>query len=128
MLHLQIGCKVMLTGQAWSNNMYVCLMSEHETEEERRSVDKESLLPTCLPPGPEDTTPPPPQPLLLMFIHKGGADLPPTRRGLEIGCVKSSLVKKTTGDFTIDAQTASNPFAKCFTFDTVKVGLDMACV
>ena len=120
---LQCGCKVMLTGQAWTNNMFVTLMKENSMDEDHFSDDKESLIPTTLPSVHEDSTPPPPQPLLLMFVHRGGADSarPPTRRGFEIGCIKANLVKKSAGDFSIDTQPSSNPFAKCFTFDFVKV-------
>ncbi len=102
--------------------MYVCLMKE-DSEEERANDDKESLIPASLPPAPEDTTPAPPLPLLLMFTHQGKADNEkmPTRRGIEIGCIKSNLVKKPTGDFSIDNHGSANPFAKCFNFDVMKV-------
>lgn len=116
-----------MTGQAWASNMYIRLLSESESEDEDngrgKSDDKESLIPTSLPTAPEDSTPPPPQSLLVMFVHKRKTDSESvTRRTIEVGCIKSNLVKKTTGDFSIDTQ-STNPFAKCFTFDAMKVSI-----
>ena len=46
------------------------------------------------------------------------------KRELVIGCIKSSLVKKQSGDFVIEPlNAASNPTAKCFTIDPLKVRL-----
>lgn len=106
--------------------MYVELVQQHCLVGD---VDKESMIPAL--PETEEA----PKPLLVMFTHHSGhsseregerqsegeAEREKYQRQLEIGCVKSSLVKKNSGDFSIDVMAASNPFAKCFNFDTVKV-------
>jgi len=44
------------------------------------------------------------------------------KRELVIGCIKSSLVKKQSGDFVIEPlNAAKNPMAKCFTIEPLKV-------
>ena len=110
--------------------MYVELIQQHCLVGD---VDKESMIPAL--PDTEDA----PKPLLVMFTHhsehiseRQGEGQPEgeterekrekgIQRQLEIGCVKSGLVKKNSGDFSIDIMVASNPFAKCFNFDTLKV-------
>lgn len=116
----QHKCNVLLTGQAWNNNMYVGVVGEgvaNKDDEHSLVGEKESMLPTL--PDTEE----PPTPLLLMFTHHSEADSAkqPTRREVKIGCVKSNQVKKSSGEFSIDTMAASNAFAKCFTFDVLKV-------
>jgi hypothetical protein len=125
----QCGCNVMLSGKAWTNNMYVKLLSEGTMLEDFPAEDKESMVPAAPPPAAEDPPPPPAptNPLLVMFIFSmGKTSKKILRREIEIGCVKSNLVKKTAGEFSIDVTPASNPFIKAFTFDVTKVSV-FAC-
>lgn len=123
----QCGCSVVLSGKAWTNNLYLRLVSEGAMVEDFPADDKESMIPAAHPPGTEESAPPPTHPLLVMFTHSTGASASSAkqvmRREIEIGCIKSSLVKKTTGDFSIDVMAAANPFAKSFTFDITKVNV-----
>lgn len=119
---MQPNCNVLLTGKAWLNNMYVNVPETGSNRDEHLlTLEKDSMIPTL--PGAEQ----PPQPLLIMFTHQSQEDAvadsakPPTRRELEIGCIKSNQVKKLTGEFSIDTLPGSNPFSKCFTFDMLKV-------
>ncbi len=51
------------------------------------------------------------------------------QKELVIGCIKSSLVKKQSGEYVIEAlNTSSNPLAKCFTIDPLKVLLSLVLV
>lgn len=47
-----------------------------------------------------------------------------TTRVIQVGCIKTQLVKKITGEFSIDAIPASNPHAKCFTIDPLKASVE----
>lgn len=120
MLFLQCACSVALSGKAWTNNLYVKLISEGDMQEDFPASSKESMIPAL--PVAEDIAPPT-QPLLVMFTHNRGADSAKQvmKRELEIGCIKSNLVKKTSGEFSIDMASAANPSAKSFSFDTLKV-------
>lgn len=120
-LFLQCACSVALSGKAWTNNLYVKLISEGDMQEDFPANSKESMIP-ALSTVAEDIAPPT-QPLLVMFTHNRGADSAKQvmKRELEIGCIKSSLVKKTSGEFSIDMTSTANPSAKAFSFDTTKV-------
>ena len=105
--------------------MFLRLVSEGAMPEDFPADDKQSMIPTDLPSVAEEPSPPPTKPLLVMFTHftgrRAGSAKQVLKREIEIGCIKSNLVKKTTGDFSIDAMPATNPFAKAFTFDVMKV-------
>lgn len=129
-IHVQhTKCHVSLSGCAWSNNMYVSVLDDSQDQQPSLLVeDKDSMIPTL--PDQEE----PPTPLLLMFTHLSegtGTDSAKqaTKCELEIGCVKSSQMKKTSWEFSIDPLPASNPFSKCFSFDVLKVPtpLPMLC-
>ena len=124
---LQCGCIIALTGKAWTNNMYVRVVSEGTMIEDFPPDSKESLIPAAPPSATEEPASPPTQPLLVMFVlSTGKTSKQILTREVEIGCVKSNLVKKTSGDFSIDLVQASNPFIKAFTFDIMKVGIWLA--
>lgn len=103
--------------------MYINVLNE-EGCKDSLVEDKESMIPALVDTD-SSASPPPPQPLLVMFTYRSkvvdSSKHNITRREIEIGCIKSNQVKKNTGDFSIDAASASNPFSKCFTFDTFKV-------
>lgn len=104
--------------------MYVVVIGDCDLEDfSQETDDKESMIPAVV--GVAEDATPPPQSLLLMFSHTGVEAA--TKRQLEIGCIKSGQVKKTTGDFTFDMPHAANSFTKCFTFDVLKVHLFFAC-
>ena len=46
---------------------------------------------------------------------------PPMTQQLHIGCIKTPLVKKTTGEYIIEPLQLSGPDTKCFTIDPMKV-------
>lgn len=46
---------------------------------------------------------------------------PPTTQHLHIGCIKTPLVKKTTGEYIIEPLQVSGPDTKCFAIDPMKV-------
>ena len=108
-----------LSGKAWTNNLYVKLISEGDMQEDFPASSKESMIPAL---SVAEDIAPPTQPLLVMFTHKRSADSAKvTKRELEIGCIKSNLVKKTSGEYSFDMTSATNPSAKSFSFDTLKV-------
>ena len=78
-----------LSGQAWPSTMYLC-------GGEAVQVDRESLA-SSLPPS--EGQPPQPKPLLVLFLCPRkevgeSEERGPVTRKLEIGCIKTPLVKK----------------------------------
>lgn len=70
-------------------------------------------------------------PLLVVFLYDATGQQPGGAQGeqgtcykreLVVGCIKSALVKKQTGEFTIEPiGGVVNPLAKCFTIEPLKV-------
>lgn len=114
---------MVVLGKAWNNNMFVHLLNKDGLQEEFPADDKESMIP--VPPASVDSGESTTHPLLVMFIGSkdsaGSAGRQILRREIEIGCVKSNLVKKMSGEFSIDTTASANPSAKSFSFDFTKV-------
>ena len=81
----QLSYSVHLKGRGWSNNMYVL---DGETIGPR----EESMGAIISPP---DDHPPPPKPLpLILVCHSGEEQNSPVTKEIQIGCIKTPLVKK----------------------------------
>ncbi len=67
----------------------------------------------------------PPQPLLIMFNYHTSAEEEVVKREVKkelvVTTIRTSQVKKTSGDFVIEPLATSNPFSKCFIFEPLKV-------
>ena len=84
-LTTQLSYSVHLKGRGWSNNMYVL---DGETIGPR----EESMGAIISPP---DDHPPPPKPLpLILVCHSGEEQNSPVTKEIQIGCIKTPLVKK----------------------------------
>ena len=84
-LTTQLSYSVHLKGRGWSNNMYVL---DGETIGPR----EESMGAVISPP---DDHPPPPKPLpLILVCHSGEEQNSPVTKEIQIGCIKTPLVKK----------------------------------
>lgn len=124
-------CNIHLTGKAWTNNMHVHLISIADAKLPPPIDDAVTMIPTLSEENATHSAPP----LLITFIHhpevgggpagEGGVEQqqPASRdkRELVISCIKSNLVKKPSGDFTIDPIHSSNRYSKCFAFESMKV-------
>lgn len=104
--------------------MYVGIRNKGSQQRYSGLLDERETLISEVEPTDEQSSSPShsPEPLLLMFHHHtGDEESSLLQHELLVGCIKSSLVKKATSEFSIDAIASSNPFAKCFTFELLKV-------
>ena len=84
-LTIQLSYSVHLKGQGWSNNMYLL-------DGETVGPTEESMSAVIPPP---DDHPPPPKSLLVMLVcHPGEEQCSPVTKEIQIGCIKTPLVKK----------------------------------
>ena len=83
--YYQLLYSIHLKGQGWSNNVYVL-------DGETVGPTEESMGAVISPP---DDHPPPPKSLLVMLVcHSGEEQSSPVTKEIQIGCIKTPLVKK----------------------------------
>ena len=83
--YYQLSYSIHLKGQGWSNNVYVL-------DGETVGPTEESMGAVISPP---DDHPPPPKSLLVMLVcHSGEGQSSPVTKEIQIGYIKTPLVKK----------------------------------